>query len=288
MKKLIKIINSIILCIRFPFLYPRNRFTGKHYNNWKIIEYIRNNLPKAKVFFTIQFSSENNEANDNNISKCINNNISDIDLSVTTRDDRKLIFTDLKSLRKLKEIDLGESVKIKNIEWISESCLKVVVSDTSKLSKNFKNKTFNFFHLTLDPILSVKLKIIEWIHDYFLQLIFCIPSHTELDALDKGWRKKFGIDLCKDLKKSILKSGGIKYLYSFRIMQIKEKWGELCLYCCNYTDEVSKVIAKYEKLSSETCIVCGKPAKWRSRGWICPYCDEHIEDTCYADPIEIE
>ena len=30
----------------------------------------------------------------------------------TTRDDRKLIFTDLKSLRKLKEIDLGESVKI--------------------------------------------------------------------------------------------------------------------------------------------------------------------------------
>ena len=115
MKKLIKIINSIILCIRFPFLYPRNRFTGKHYNNWKIIEYIRNNLPKAKVFFTIQFSSEDNEANDNNISKCINNNISNINLSVTTRDDRKLIFTDIKSLRKLKEIYLGESVKIKNI-----------------------------------------------------------------------------------------------------------------------------------------------------------------------------
>ena len=27
------------MCIRYPFLYPRNRFTGLHYNNWKIIEW---------------------------------------------------------------------------------------------------------------------------------------------------------------------------------------------------------------------------------------------------------
>lgn len=36
MKRLFEILNDIILCIRFPFLYPRNRFTGLHYNNWKI------------------------------------------------------------------------------------------------------------------------------------------------------------------------------------------------------------------------------------------------------------
>ena len=29
-------IKSSILCIRFPFLYPRNRFTGLHYNNWRV------------------------------------------------------------------------------------------------------------------------------------------------------------------------------------------------------------------------------------------------------------
>lgn len=36
-------IKSSILCIRFPFLYPRNRFTGLHYNNWKVKNY-RNRL----------------------------------------------------------------------------------------------------------------------------------------------------------------------------------------------------------------------------------------------------
>ena len=30
-KKLKDIIKSTILCIRFPFLYPRNRFDGKHH-----------------------------------------------------------------------------------------------------------------------------------------------------------------------------------------------------------------------------------------------------------------
>lgn len=29
-------IYSCYMCLRFPFLYPRNRFTGRHYNNWKI------------------------------------------------------------------------------------------------------------------------------------------------------------------------------------------------------------------------------------------------------------
>ena len=33
MKKLKKLINDTILCIRFPFLYPRNRWTGKHQVN---------------------------------------------------------------------------------------------------------------------------------------------------------------------------------------------------------------------------------------------------------------
>lgn len=31
-------ITSTMLCIRFPFLYPRNRWTGLHYNDWKLID----------------------------------------------------------------------------------------------------------------------------------------------------------------------------------------------------------------------------------------------------------
>lgn len=41
MNKFFKIIKSTYLCIKYPFLYPRNRWTGKHYNNWKIIEKIK-------------------------------------------------------------------------------------------------------------------------------------------------------------------------------------------------------------------------------------------------------
>lgn len=28
--------KNVCLCLRFPFLYPRNRWTGRHYNNWKL------------------------------------------------------------------------------------------------------------------------------------------------------------------------------------------------------------------------------------------------------------
>ena len=38
---------------------------------------------------------------------------------------------------------------------------------------------------------------------------------------------------------------------------------------------------KYEELSHKICIKCGKPAKWISTGWICPWCDdckENIKD----------
>ena len=32
-KKIKNIISSTILCIRFPFLYPRNRWDGEHHTN---------------------------------------------------------------------------------------------------------------------------------------------------------------------------------------------------------------------------------------------------------------
>ena len=41
-------IQSSILCIRFPFLYPRNRFTGLHYNNWRIKKYCSKLVEKYK------------------------------------------------------------------------------------------------------------------------------------------------------------------------------------------------------------------------------------------------
>ena len=43
-----RIIKSSILCIRFPFLYPRNRFTGLHYNNWRIQDYCTKLIEKYR------------------------------------------------------------------------------------------------------------------------------------------------------------------------------------------------------------------------------------------------
>lgn len=34
--KFIHTIKSTILCIKYPFLYPRNRFTGLHYTSWSL------------------------------------------------------------------------------------------------------------------------------------------------------------------------------------------------------------------------------------------------------------
>mgnify|MGYP003310314085 CR=1 FL=1 len=47
MNKIWKALKSTILCLRFPFLYPRNRFTDKHYNNWVLQQQI-------KLFRTIE------------------------------------------------------------------------------------------------------------------------------------------------------------------------------------------------------------------------------------------
>ena len=45
-----KKLKSTLLCIRFPFLYPVNRFTGLHYNNYKIRSKIADITKKYKVF----------------------------------------------------------------------------------------------------------------------------------------------------------------------------------------------------------------------------------------------
>lgn len=40
MNKFKKILKSTLLCLRYPYLYPRNRFTGLHHTNWKLHDYM--------------------------------------------------------------------------------------------------------------------------------------------------------------------------------------------------------------------------------------------------------
>lgn len=123
--------------------------------------------------------------------------------------------------------------------------------------------------------------------NFILQIIHKIPSFTKLNAIPYGWRKRFGIQFCDELKKAILLSGGKKYLKEFVITTIKEKYGTLQVYIDNGTDEVYRVLSKYEYISQFVCVNCGKDAVKQSTGWICPYCEDCIGDRhwIWIDPI---
>lgn len=93
-----------------------------------------------------------------------------------------------------------------------------------------------------------------------------------------GWRKAFGLQMCEEIKQALLNKDGLKTLFNYRIAQIKEKYGGLRWYDANTTSEIQDIISKYEDISYHTCINCGKEAKYMSKGWISPYCEECVGD----------
>lgn len=107
-------------------------------------------------------------------------------------------------------------------------------------------------------------------------------EYTELDSMPDGWRAAFGEQLCEELKAELEKAGALD---SYRITQIKEKFGTMRWYDSGNTEAGYKILSKYEALSIRTCICCGKPATRIATGWISPYCD----DCCSGErtiPIE--
>lgn len=55
--------------------------------------------------------------------------------------------------------------------------------------------------------------------------------------------------------------------------QVKEKFGELRIYCNYYEPVVESCVAFAERLSAVTCEECGTPGKIRGRGWLTCRCD---------------
>lgn len=101
-------------------------------------------------------------------------------------------------------------------------------------------------------------------------------TYTFLDEeVPEGWRKSFMEPMCEEIQTALVKYDCVK---DFHILQIKEKFGWLRFYFGGVSgeclQEVRDIISKYEKLSYKTCSWCGKPARWISRGWICPFCND--------------
>ena len=284
--KFMHTIDSTILCIRFPFLYTRNRWNGRHYNYWKLLNYIDKIKKKSVAFVSIRINKDET-----------------IPVFETLPDIRKrTIFKNSFTEQFEYFVDYQESqytVCGKNENFMigiqkedgvayyvyhkdTEQWLDV----TDRLEKrdgelNFDHGTYKVLHRTI--ILDRKKKFyadfLNFIHNYILGIIFCIPTSNELDAMDEGWRRAFGIQMCKDVRKCLVKNSGFIFLFKYRITQIKEKFGGLRWYDNGSPRELYEIINKYENISFHTCICCGKPAKYITSGWICPYCEDCISES---------
>ncbi len=113
--------------------------------------------------------------------------------------------------------------------------------------------------------------------------VCCEDGTNEPYSLDedipKGWSKLFW--MCMEEIKEPLEKAGLTNKFYF--LQVKEKYGELCLYNNGATDEVLDIISKYEFLSQFVCDRCGKPADYQTRGWI-----ENICKRCYKAQLKEE
>lgn len=190
--------SAIYMCIRFPFLYPRNVYSGKHYTNWKIRNKMSGLYNEHHIFRTEDHSATG-----------------------------------------------GSRFEIVENRW--------------------ESRKYEIFYNFLEFL------------ENFLGIFHAIPTHSLHTWIPEGWRKAFGVQLWKEIRHSLYKSGGWKAVCSFRINDIKEKYGELQIYPEATTSEVYKIIRKYEYISGRTCIICGEPATCETpvEYWKCPYCDEH-------------
>lgn len=101
---------------------------------------------------------------------------------------------------------------------------------------------------------------------------------TWLDDMPYGWRKRFGIELCKDLKKALVKAN---YLKDYQIIQVKEKFGTLRWYDNGSSEECHQILFDYEYISGHICIECGKlDTPMIDDGWVSPICED-----CYNKRI---
>lgn len=95
---------------------------------------------------------------------------------------------------------------------------------------------------------------------------------TELDSMPDGWRKAFGIQFMEELREELIK---VNNLNTFRIIQIKEKFGGLRFYINGAppNSKIYDIINKYEDLSFEICEFCGASGKTEDyQGWLFTWC----------------
>ena len=96
------------------------------------------------------------------------------------------------------------------------------------------------------------------------------PKIVSCDFFDVqvGW-----YPLIKDLINDLIKLGWNK-----QVCQVKEKFGGLRFYINEGSEEIHNRISNAEKLSYETCELCGEKGELRTKiRWFTTLCDEHFK-----------
>lgn len=114
-------------------------------------------------------------------------------------------------------------------------------------------------------------------------------SYTLMDSMPSGWRKAFGMLFLEELRAELIKWN---YLYQYRVIQIKEKYGQLRWYDngAPYGSGIHEIIEQYSVISENVCIFCGRLDVPMTMGyWIYPSCRKCYHDKkSYDDVIDAD
>jgi hypothetical protein len=274
LKKILKIPYHTYMCIKYPFLYPRNRWDDKHHaymlNNFRCKLW---NKAIEEIYITGKVLSE--------IPKQKSMHISNDCFDALLSEDKQII-TFVNNIEykyfKINKVIWGDKFEVLGIipskNFSGNTIIQILVKVKDETDKNNYGFSYHTVNLIKNKFYYNLYKIAKWIDEKILDNIFILPTYNEWEAVEPGWNKAFGKQFLKELKQQLIKD---KMLYKWRITDIKEKWGRLQLYCNYGSKELYQIIHKYERLSWDYCIRCGKPSEVISTGWISPYCKECAE-----------
>ncbi len=278
-------IKNTIKCLKYPFLYPRNRYDDKYHANI-LGKQVSKAHGEAFQLYVVNIKLERKEtgsySNYLNFNKFgINVDLSELILSQNSSQHYISIYNEYDT----KEIWLQDtfSINYDKFEILglskNETFLKNPII-TIHIKVRDENDTTNYGftsysnYLKKNEIKYYKYKFLEWFDKKILDRLFPYPAYTKWDSLKQypGWYNTFGQELLDEIYHQLKREG---LLYKCRIYDIKEKFGVLEIYtnCMS----VYNILSKYRKLSWDTCIKCGKPSEVYTTSWISPYCNDCID-----------
>lgn len=100
------------------------------------------------------------------------------------------------------------------------------------------------------------------------------PHADRFSYIMPGW-----VAIVTDLCAAIDQALGAERSASFRILQIKEKFGGLRFYARPVFEEVKPLVLAAEERAYRTCEICGQPGELRDKlAWWSTLCEDHFAE----------